>query len=222
MLEKKDPKVINYYKRSHNELEHIANMDHKPKLLLHACCGPCACHPLERLSHYFDITVFYANSNIYPESEYLRRKNELVEKVIPYFHNVKVVIPPYDNGGYTQKLSPYANEKECGKRCWLCYELRLRETFEYARLNGFDYVCTVLTISRMKDSQVINQIAAMVATDYPDIHYFFSDFKKNDGITKGNAIARDLGLYRQDYCGCVYSWIDRNKRIEAKSQRADQ
>ena len=221
MLEAKDPNIINYYKRSLKELDNIKRMDHKPKLLLHACCGPCACHPLEELNDYFDITVYYANSNIYPESEYQRRRDELVQKVIPFFPGVKVVVPPYANQAYTQKLAPYAKEKECGKRCWLCYELRLRETFDYADANGFDYVCTVLTISRMKDSQVINQIAALVAKDYPSIQYFYSDFKKCDGITKGNAIARQLGLYRQDYCGCVYSWLERNARIQSKSTSMD-
>ena len=216
MLEAKDPRVINYYKLSQNEIETIKAIDHKPSLLLHACCGPCACHPLDQLHDLFDITVYYANSNIYPPQEYQRRKDELVDKVIPYFGNVKVVIPEYDNPGYTKLLSPYADEKECGKRCWLCYELRLRQTFDYAANHGFDYVCTVLTISRMKDSQVINQIAHMVQQDYPNIRYFYSDFKKHDGITKGNAIARTLGLYRQDYCGCVYSWIERNQRLENK------
>ena len=216
MLETKDETVVNYYKQSLKEIESIKWLDHKPKLLLHACCGPCACHPLEMLQDIFDITIYYANSNIFPESEYIRRKDELVNKVIPHFPNIKVVIPPYDNVHYNQQLAPYGKEKECGKRCWLCYELRLRATFDYAKANGFDYVCTVLTISRMKDSQVINQIAKLVAKDYPDIHYFYSDFKKDNGITKGNAIARDLGLYRQDYCGCVYSWTERNHRIQAK------
>lgn len=219
MLETKDERVVNYYKQSLKEIEAVKASRHKPKLLLHACCGPCACHPLEVLNDVFDITIYYANSNIFPKSEYERRRDELVNKVVGYFKDVKVVVPPYDNVAYNRLLAPYAKEKECGKRCWLCYELRLRDTFDYAKANGYDYVCTVLTISRMKDSQVINQIAALVAKDYPDIHYFYSDFKKDNGITKGNAIARHLGLYRQDYCGCIYSWNERNHRIQAKENK---
>ncbi len=212
MLVNFDTQVVNYHRISLKEIESLKDNPIKPKLLLHACCGPCACYPIDWLHDIFDVTIYYANSNIYPKSEYVRRKDEMIEKVLPHYPNVNVIIPTYDNALFTQQLSPYKDEPEKGKRCWLCYELRLKETMEYAVTHGFDYVTTTLSISRMKDSQVINQIGAMLIKNHPTLKYFYSDFKKNKGLEIGNQLAREFNCYRQDYCGCVYSYIDKENR----------
>lgn len=217
MLETKDPTVVNYHKLSLQEIEKIKALDTKPKLLLHACCGPCACYPIDWLHDLFDVTIYYENSNIYPAQEYHRRKDELIEHVLPHYPNVKLIVPDYDNSSFTQELSIYKDEPERGKRCWLCYQLRLEKTLEYASNHGFDYVCTTLTISRMKDSQVINQIARLASSKYPTIKYFYSDFKKNKGLEVGNALAREYNCYRQDYCGCVYSYVEKEKRNQSRA-----
>lgn len=219
MLEKLDPNIINYYKLSLKELDEIKKLNYKPKLLLHVCCGPCSMWPLTFLHDYFDITIYYANSNIYPQSEYEKRVYELNNKVIPYFKDINIIYPLYDNVEYTKKLLPYKDEPECGKRCWLCYQLRLEETFKYAYENNYEYVSTVLTISRQKNSQAINQVAKLVADKYPTIKYFYSDYKKMHGLEIGTKLAKDLGMYQQDYCGCVFSYNQRNQRIANKEKQ---
>lgn len=181
----------------------------KPKLLLHACCAPCACFPLEFLKDAFEITILYNNSNIYPYSEYHRRLDELKR----YLHQlnttlstpIQLIETEYQNLDYTKKLAPLKDEPERGKRCLLCYRLRMQEGFSYAVEHHFDYYTTVMTISRQKDSQVLNQMGAELQSLYPQVTYFHSDFKKNNGILKANELIQAHELYRQDYCGCVYS-----------------
>ena len=203
---------INYYKESLNELKKI-NTENKPSLLLHACCGPCAVWPIEFLADYFHITIFYNNSNIYPEEEYSRRLNELKQYLDDYnMHHtnpIQIIIPPYDNVAYTKKLEPLKDEPERGKRCHLCYGLRMKEGLEYAKQHHYEYYTTVMTISRQKDSQVLNEIGLKIASAYPEVHYFVSDFKKDNGILKANQIISEHNMYRQDYCGCIYSWQTR-------------
>lgn len=160
--------------------------------------------------------MLYNNSNIYPAEEYQRRLDEL-ERYLKHFNAlqdvpVSLVVPSYDNVAYTEKLEPLKDEPERGKRCHLCYRLRMKEGFEYAQQHHFDYYTTVMTISRQKDSQVLNQIGAELEALYPSVHYFYSDFKKADGILKANQLIQENKLYRQDYCGCFYSF---NKRKES-------
>lgn len=181
----------------------------KPRLLLHVCCAPCACFPLDFLKDTFDITILYNNSNIYPASEYHRRLDELKR----YLHQlnadlstpIQLIETAYQNVEYTKKLEPLKDEPERGKRCLLCYRLRMQEGFSYAAQHHFDYYTTVMTISRQKDSQVLNQIGQELQQHYPQVTYFYSDFKKNDGILKANELIQANALYRQDYCGCLYS-----------------
>ncbi len=204
---------INYYKVSLKELEAIDQSKGKPKLLLHACCGPCSCFPLTFLCPHFDVTIYYGNSNIYPAEEFYRRRGEL-ESLLKYlekdygFH-VELIMPEYEHEKYMEDLRPYGNEPERGKRCLLCYEKRMEEAYQYAEDHGFDYFTTVMTISRQKDSPTMNRIGEELQKKHPTVRYFYSDFKKNDGILKGAEMRRHYGLYNQTYCGCEYSLASR-------------
>ncbi len=198
----------NYYLKSLEEINKISSK--KPTLLLHACCGPCLTFPLKFLSQYFEVTVFYNNSNIYPKEEYERRKAEM-KKFLEYFYrdyNVKVVVieTPYDNESYNKHLEPYKDQPEGLDRCKICYELRMDEAFKYANENKFDYFTTVMTISRQKNSQVLNEIGQKLAKKYEYTKYFYSDFKKNKGIDEAREMRIHYQLYQQLYCGCKYTY----------------
>lgn len=201
---------INYCLESEKELKVVDSLKKKPSLLLHACCGPCSTFPLTYLCPHFDVTIMFNNSNIYPESEYVRRLEEL-KKFLTYFkrdygYDVKLVVREYDNEKYNLDLEPYKDQAEGLTRCFICYEKRMDDAYKYAEENHFDYFTTVMTISRQKNSQVLNQIGSKLAKKYPSVKYFHSDFKKNKGID----IARDMrikyDLYQQLYCGCKYTY----------------
>lgn len=200
----------NYYQESLQELQKISNRDKKPSLLLHACCAPCACFPMESLDDLFDITLYYENSNIYPSTEYQKRLSELKDYV-DHFNkekkaNIQLICPVYNSTAFTEKLSPLGHLDEGKERCFLCYSLRLEETFRYANENNFDYISTVMTISRHKNSQKLNELGETINQQFPKVKYFFSDFKKNGGQEFSTAIAREHQMYRQSYCGCIYSY----------------
>lgn len=198
----------NYYLESLEEIKKFSSLDKKPTLLLHDCCGPCACFPLLFLCKYFDVTIYFTNSNIYPEAEFDKRLGE-VKKLIEYLkdkwgYEVKLIVSPYDHEKYMEDLRPFSSLPECGYRCELCYRKRMEETFNYADEHNFDYMCTVMTISRQKSSRILNMIGEELSTHHKT-KYFFSDFKKDDGINKGVALRNEIGLYCQNYCGCEYS-----------------
>lgn len=187
---------------------------------MHACCGPCSSYVLEYLASFFDITIFYYNPNIYPQEEYWRRLNELKElytKFPPVLENkVKVIEENYDPEDFyaavkTREEPELAKEAEKGERCRRCYEFRLKKAYEYASQNGFDYFCTTLSISPFKDAEKINvlgqQIAAVKKNDgiNPSPSWLPSDFKKKGGFKRSLELSQEYGLYRQQYCGCVYS-----------------
>ena len=183
----------------------------KPRLALHACCGPCSSYVLEYLCKYFDITVLYYNPNIYPQQEFERRRDELLnfyKRFVPA-QNVKVIQYEYEPQEFFQAIGiekepELAKEPERGERCRRCYELRLRKTYEYACENAFDYFCTTLSISPFKDAGMINEIGmALSAEGTP--RWLFSDFKKKNGFKRSLELSAEYGLYRQEYCGCVYS-----------------
>jgi len=207
-----------YYQKSLDFLSKIEKSSAKPRLLLHVCCGPCSCYPLTFLCPHFDVTIYYANSNIYPRSEFDHRLETLREllKDLKRDHGFEIglIVPPYDNASFMQDLAPYKDEPEGGKRCHVCYEKRMREAYDYAGENGFDAFCTVMTISPQKDSRVLNEIGERLAKEHPSCPYFFSDFKKKDGALKGLKIKKAYGLYSQDYCGCIYSLNNRRKASE--------
>lgn len=204
-----------YYRMMEESLKEIKKLDKKPSLLLHSCCAPCNAYPLELLVEYFDLTLMYNNSNIYPFEEYSRRLDEL-KKYVDFINNkynvnIKMIETPYINEDFTKLLEPYKEQKEGQDRCKLCYKVRMNEAYKYASENNFDYFTTVMTISRQKNSIVLNNIGIELSKLYPNTKYFISDFKKNKGIDKGLEIAKEHNMYRQDYCGCIYSYNSRKK-----------
>ena len=202
----------------------LENLQGKPTLLLHACCGPCSSYVLEYLSSRFEITVLFYNPNIYPASEYERRLEELKRfytKFVPA-QNVQVIEAPYDPEEFytavgTRENPELAKEGERGERCRRCYELRLRRTYEYACAHNFDYFCTTLSISPFKDAGMINEIGttlrqaqgphevAGVPEPVEGPKWLPSDFKKKNGFKRSLELSAEYDLYRQEYCGCVYS-----------------
>ena len=201
---------INYYQRSLTLIEQRDLTHGKPRLLLHACCAPCACFPLHFLYPYFNITLYYNNSNIHPAHEYHRRLEEL-QRYVNQFNQekkeqVQIIVPPYKPEQYLAYLTPLKDEPERGKRCHLCYSIRMKEAYNHANIHAFDYFTTAMTISRQKDSQIINKIGLSLQKQFPHVCYFESDFKKNEGILIANQIIKDNHLYRQNYCGCLYSF----------------
>lgn len=202
------------------ELEKIKGT--RPTLLLHVCCGPCSSNVLKEMSDFFDITIYYSNSNIYPEEEYYRRYHELVDFVREfnkdYHQSIQVIEDLYQPLEYLNHLSPLKEEKEGGKRCYLCYSLRMNNAYRYATKQKFDYWTTVLSVSPHKNSQWIN----MIGERYPqnNTKFLYADFKKNNGYKKSVDMAAQYHLYRQNYCGCLYSYIDMLEREKRKNNTA--
>ena len=218
----KSPKT-NYYDKSLEILSKLGSLKKKPTLLLHACCGPCSCFPLTFLCPHFDVTIYYNNSNIYPASEFDKRLETLQELLEDlkrdYGFEVKLITPPYDNLSYNKELEAYKTSKEGGARCLFCYEKRMREAYDYADKNGFDFFCTVMTISRQKNSQILNEIGKKLEKEHPNCPYFYSDFKKKDGALKGREIRLRYNLYNQNYCGCIYSYREMLERTSKEGQK---
>lgn len=180
----------------------IEKLDFKPKLLLHACCGICSSSVLERLETYFDITVLFYNPNIYPKEEYDKRYETLKKLITHYEVNLKEI--GYDSDKFDDVSIGLEDEKEGGKRCIKCFNLRLEESARYAKENDFDYFCTTLSVSPHKNSEVLNNIGKALEEKY-DIKYLYSDFKKKEGFKRSNELSKKYELYRQNYCGCKYS-----------------
>lgn len=197
---------INYQK----ELEKIiaSNMENKikPKLMLHACCAPCSSYVLEYLNSYFDITVYFYNPNIFPIEEYEYRAKELKRMIDEMGLNDKVrcIVEEYSAGEFYSMSKGVESEPEGGARCFKCYELRLERTAAIAAKMRFDYFTTTLSISPLKNSQKLNEIGKILSNKY-DIPYLVSDFKKNNGYKRSIELSKQYNLYRQNFCGCVYS-----------------
>lgn len=207
-----------YLNLQKEEISFIIEANKKPTLLMHTCCGVCACWPIEYLTQYFDLTLYFNNDNIYPFEEYQRRFDELVNYVDKFNkvnnQNVKIVKTDYQGEAYLKKLEPLKDEPEKGKRCVLCYTLRMDEAYDYAHKNNFTYFTTVMSISRQKDSATLNEVGNKLSIKYPNTKYFYSDFKKEGGLEKGNHIANANNMYRQNYCGCLYSYNDMLERTK--------
>lgn len=180
----------------------ISNLDDHNKLLLHSCCGPCSSSVIERLRDYFDITVIYYNPNIEPKEEYEKRKSEQLRLLNEL--GIKFMDIDYLNNEYHKKIKGYENEPENGFRCPLCFELRLDKTASKAKENNFDYFGTTLTVSPHKNSKIINEIGLKLEERY-GVKFLLSDFKKEDGYKRSIELSKKYDLYRQDYCGCLYS-----------------
>lgn len=211
----------NFQRMLEKELSEIACGDRVPTLLLHSCCAPCSSYVLEYLSDYFFITVFYYNPNIYPREEYAMRVREQQEFIrrFPARYPISFVEGDYDTERFYRMAEGMEQEKEGGARCFLCYELRLREAGELAKCGGFDYFTTTLSISPLKNAGRLNEIGGRIGEEL-GVHYLFSDFKKKNGYKRSTELSKEYGMYRQDYCGCVYSYRERHGQDSA-SHAAD-
>lgn len=191
-------------------INQIKSLTSRKTLLLHVCCGVCSVYPLVYLKKYFDITIYYANSNIYPYEEYTNRLNALKEYLeILNDPNIKLIIPTYNNEEFTKDLEPYKDNKEGEKRCYICYTKRMEEAFSYANNNHFDFFTTVMSISNRKNADYINEIGKTLQDKYIYTKYLYADFKKNNGITENEKMNKKINLYHQNYCGCKYSMINK-------------
>lgn len=201
---------INYQKELDKVLDGLGQQGRVPRLLLHSCCAPCSSYVLEYLSEYFEITVFYYNPNIYPESEYHKRVTEqqmLIGKLNPLYP-ISFLEGTYDKEKFYRMSAGLEQEKEGGERCLRCYALRLRETAKRAKEGGFDYFTTTLSISPLKNAQKLNEIGLSVGRK-TGVLYLMSDFKKRNGYKRSVELSAEYGLYRQDYCGCQFSLENR-------------
>ena len=197
---------INYQKLMENEIAHNRQEQKVPALLLHSCCAPCSSYTLEYLSRYFSITVFYFNPNISPKAEFDKRfaeQKRLIE-TLPSENKISLICGDYNYDEFLNIARGYESVPEGGERCFRCYRMRLEKTAELAKQNGFDYFCTTLSISPLKNSQKINEIGFDVAEKY-GVKWLPSDFKKREGYKRSIELSREYDLYRQNFCGCVFS-----------------
>lgn len=203
---------INYDLKLQEELKKIG--DKKPTLLLHVCCGPCSSHVIKELCSHFYITIYYSNSNIYPVEEYQRRRDELITFVQQFNNdfqqNIKVIEDTYNHEEWLSNEYPLKDFPEGSIRCRLCYSLRMRRAYDYALIHHFDYWTTVLSVSPHKNSQWINEIGQQWQKN--NTKFLFSDFKKNNGYLKSVEMTKQYQMYRQNYCGCEFSYKEMLER----------
>ena len=195
---------VNYQKELDKIIEN--NTGTKPRLLLHSCCAPCSSYVLEYLSRYFDITVFYFNPNISPKEEYIKRVDEVKRliKEMPACADVKFIEGRYEPSEFYEAPKGLEDAPEGGERCLKCFELRLNEAAKTAAETGAEYVCTTLTISPLKNAENLNRIGEETAARY-GVKWLPSDFKKKNGYKRSIELSNEYNLFRQNYCGCVFS-----------------
>ena len=176
------------------------------KLLLHSCCGPCSTQVIDKLKDEYDLTIFYSNSNIFPQEEYEKRLAE--QKRYAKIVGIKVVDDTYDENEYLEFVNGLEEEKEGGLRCRVCFEFRLRKTAKFAKENGFDIFSTTLSVSPHKNTLVINEVGEKISKEM-NIPFLAENFKKQDGYKKSIELSKKYNLYRQNYCGCRFSrWFE--------------
>ena len=197
---------INYQKELDKTIARLQAENRTSTLLLHACCAPCSSYVLEYLSRYFQITVLYYNPNISPRAEYDTRAEELKRLIgeMEFIHPVKLLVGEYEPEKFYSMAKGMEELPEGGERCFRCYEQRLRYTAGLAKEQGFDYFTTTLSISPLKNAAKLNEIGAKLAGEF-GVEYLLSDFKKKNGYKRSVELSGEHGLYRQDYCGCVFS-----------------
>lgn len=202
---------INYQRELDQLIEGIEAEGKVPTLLLHSCCAPCSSYCIEYLSQFFAITVFYYNPNIYPDEEYFHRVKEQQRFIseFPTKHPVSFIEGDFEKDRfYSEVAKGLEKEPERGVRCTKCFELRLGETAKRAAAEGMDYFATTLTISPMKDVELLNTIGAVMGERY-GVAYLATEFRKKNGYLRSTQISKEYDMYRQDYCGCVYSFQER-------------
>lgn len=202
----------NYQLMLDNTLKTLRASGTKQTLLLHACCAPCSSYVLEYLNEYFNITVFFYNPNITEKAEYIKRSDELMRLIceLPHSNEIRFIDGGYEPEKFTEIAKGLETEPEGGKRCFKCYRLRLEESARTAKENGFDYFTTTLSISPHKNAQVLNETGKELSDIY-GVGYLFSDFKKRNGYKRSCELSEIYNLYRQDYCGCIYSKKERER-----------
>lgn len=205
----------NHMKNNYHKImiEQIKKLSHRPRLLLHSCCAPCSSYVIQFLTDYFDLEIFFFNPNIYPESEYHRRLEEQIRLVAEMGLNYRVIGPEHQSSTFYQAVKGYEHLGEGSERCDRCFGLRLEETAKRAKAEEFDYFTTTLTISPLKNAERINQIGMDLAKRY-QTSFLNSDFKKNNGYRCSVELSKQYGLYRQHYCGCVFSQQEQENRIK--------
>ncbi len=193
----------------------------KPRLLLHCCCAPCSSTVLERLQESYDIDIYYYNPNIEPEAEFRKRAAE-EERFAAAFRpdgGVRVIVAAYDHEAFGEIARGLENLPERGERCYLCYRLRMQHTAEYARTHGYDCFTTSLSVSPYKVARWINEIGEALEAE-KGIRFVHSDFRKQNGYQRSIELSREYGLYRQDWCGCVYSRQERERKLAEREKAA--
>ena len=215
---------INYQKLLDKITDRIgmecAEGNNRPSLFLHACCAPCSSYVLEYLVKYFKITIFYYNPNITPETEYIKRVKELKRFIreVGYENDVTFVEGTYDPQVFFDMAKGMEDLPERGLRCYHCYALRMEEAAKKAAETGADYFTTTLSISPLKNAAKLNEIGLKLEEEY-DVHYLLSDFKKKNGYQRSVELSHEYGMYRQDYCGCVFSMRERERVRKEQTER---
>ena len=196
-------------------LQKVKGLEKKPSLLLHCCCAPCSTACILQLKEYFDITVLYYNPNISPKEEYEKRKTEQINYINLIAPNgeIKFLDCDYVPTEFYNIAKGLENCPEKGERCLKCYKLRLEKTCKLAKENGYNYFASTLTLSPLKEEKDITKIGIELQTKY-DMPYLVSNFKKNNGYLTSIKLSKEFNLYRQDYCGCVYSKQNKNKHFK--------
>lgn len=212
----------NYQRELEAVIKENQSKSRVPRLFLHSCCAPCSSYVLEYLSDYFEITVFYYNPNISPEEEYEKRVAEqkhLIQE-LPVRHPIHLVVGKYEPERFYALSKGLETVPEGGERCFRCYRLRLEETARMAEEGGYDYFATTLTISPLKNAQKLNEIGEELSGIYK-VEHLPSDFKKKNGYKRSVELSAEYGLYRQNYCGCVFSKLEQQQR-EATTKKESQ
>ncbi len=203
----------NYFLQGESILNGLKAWGKRPKILLHSCCAPCSSAVIQKLKEYFDITVYYFNPNVSPVEEYEKRKAE--QKRLLALWDIPLMECDYEGAAYESAVRGLENEPERGKRCTVCFALRLNQTALAAKKGGYDYFCTTLTVSPHKNAALINRIGKEEGESV-GIPFLPSDFKKQNGYLNSIRLSEEYGLYRQDFCGCVYSKREREKEKTEK------
>ena len=208
---------INYQIEMERELARLADAARRPRLLLYSCCAPCSSYVLEALNRFFDIDLYYYNPNIAPLEEFERRIAELERMVerLPHENDIRVIRGDYDNEAFMAMCRGHEDDREGGARCERCFRMRLGASAKLAARLGSDYLTTTLTISPLKDARLLNAIGMELGAR-EGVKWLCSDFKKRNGYKRSCELSAEYGLYRQDYCGCVFSRRERDERRAAK------
>lgn len=217
MEKTKTPQKVNYQLECEREIK--LNEGRTPRLLLHSCCAPCSSYVLEYLTNYFDTTVLYYNPNITPAEEYAKRVDELKRLLFeaPYPNAVRLVEGRYDSREFFAIVKGLEDLPEGGERCFKCYTLRLEETARAATEGGYEYFTTTLSVSPYKNAAKLNAIGRELSEKY-GVKYLYSDFKKKNGYRRSIELSAQYGLYRQNYCGCVYSAKAAEEKFKKKTE----